>query len=250
VRILDPAIPQLLLQATPVRQLFRQQAVKHAGAHQYGTVILARSISHLTLTAIFIAVALGIVAFFAFFSTTRKAQSQGVLLPTAGVIRVLAGQGGVVREVRITEGKFVHEGEVLFVLSSERSATNKDSPERIVTALLQSRRDSFGTELLHSGLQSRQRAAAAQQKILGLTSEIERMGDQLAMQRQRVSLAQQAYKRFSELQATNYISAAQLQDKQGEVLDQRQRLADIQRIKSATERELAKSATFQQWNRI
>lgn len=236
--ILDPTAPQSSLQATPVGALFRQQAVSHAGARKYGTVILARSVSHLALTALFVAVAVAIIGFFAFFSTTRKAQSHGVLLPTAGVIRVMAGQGGVVREVRVREGQFVREGEVLFVISSERSATREDSPEKIVTALLQKRRDSFDTEVLYSGQQSRHRAAAAQQKILGLSSEIERVVDQLAMQRQRVSLAEQAYERFTELRATNYISAAQLQDKQGEVLDQRQRLADIQRIKSTTEREL------------
>lgn len=223
----------------PVRQLFRQQAVQYAGTRQYGTVILARPVSHLVITAIFLAIALAIVSIFVFFSTTRKAQTQGVLLPTAGVIRVLAGQNGIIREIHVAEGQFVHEGDVLFVLSSERGRKHDDSPEKIIASLLQKRRDSFGAEVVQSGLQSRQRVAATRQKIRDLTSEIERIGDQLSMQRQRVSLVEQAYKRFSDLQATNYISAAQLQDKQGEVLDQRQRLAEIQRNRSAMERELS-----------
>ena len=74
--------------APPVQPLFRQQAIEHLGNKQYGTVLLARPISHLFLTWLFLAIALAIVAFFIFFSTTRKAQSQGVLLPTS---RVIAG---------------------------------------------------------------------------------------------------------------------------------------------------------------
>ncbi|WP_193315694.1 hypothetical protein [Janthinobacterium aquaticum] len=63
--------------------LFRQQTLEHLSTRQYGTVILARPVSHLLLTLLFLAITLGIIAFFIFFSTTRKAQSQGVLLPTS-----------------------------------------------------------------------------------------------------------------------------------------------------------------------
>ena len=109
-----PASPATPPQA--VQPLFRQQALEHLSSRQYGTVILARPVSHLFLTLLFLGIALAIIAFFIFFSTTRKAQSQGVLLPTSGVIRVMPGQSGVITAARVKEGQSVHAGEVLFVL--------------------------------------------------------------------------------------------------------------------------------------
>ncbi|MFZ4878267.1 HlyD family secretion protein [Janthinobacterium sp. Mn2066] len=225
--------------APPVQPLFRQQAIEHLSSKQYGTVILARPVSHLFLTLLFLAIALAIIAFFIFFSTTRKAQSQGVLVPTSGVIRVMPGRAGVITAVRVKEGQTVKAGEVLFVLSGERSSSNAGAPQQVVSNLLKSRRDSYDEELKQSGLQARQRIAAAQRRASDLAAEIARMEGQIVLQQRRIALAEQSYKRYSELNATNYISAAQLQDKQGELLDQHQRLAELQRIQSASGRDLA-----------
>ncbi|MES2297645.1 MAG: HlyD family efflux transporter periplasmic adaptor subunit [Pseudomonadota bacterium] len=225
--------------AAPIRPLFRQQAVAHVSTKQYGTVILARSVPHQVLTGLFLVIAAGIIGFFTFFGTTRKAQCQGVLLPTAGVIRILPSQAGVIMEKRVKEGQAVHAGDVLFVLSSERSSASADAPQKTVSKLLQQRRDSFDTELRQSTMQSRQRVAASAHRADELKADVERIDKQIGMQQKRVALAEQAQKRFQELHATNYISAAQLQEKEGELLDQRQRLADLVRAQAASARDLA-----------
>lgn len=230
--VTEPAAP-------PDRSLFRQQAVEHVTTKQYGTVILARPFSHLALTALFVGIAVAIVGFFILFGTTRKEQSQGILVPTAGVIRIMAGQAGVITQVKAKEGALVRAGDVLFVLSGERSSASSDSTQKTISALLQRRRDSFDAELDQSGLQSRQRLAAAQRRARELAADVERLGEQIALQQDRVSLAEQSLKRYGELRATNYISPAQFQDKQAELLDQRQRLADLRRAQSAVRRELA-----------
>lgn len=231
--------PSAVNQAPTVQPLFRRQAVEHVSTRQYGTVVLARPVSHSVLTALFVCIALSIVVFFIYFGTTRKAQCQGVLLPTAGVIRILPSQSGVITEKRVKEGQIVRAGDVLFVLSSERSSGSADATKKTVSTLLQSRRDSFDVELKQSGLQSRQRLAAAQRRAQDLATEIQRIGDQIRLQQDRVALAEQAHKRYNDLLATNFISPAQLQDKQAELLDQRQRLADLQRLKSSGQRDLA-----------
>ncbi len=222
----------------PVIPLFRQQAIAHLSAKQYGTVILARSLSHRFLTILFVLIAMAIVAFFMLFSTTRKAQTSGVLLPSAGVIRLLPTQTGVVIDKRVQEGQSVKAGEVLFVLSSERSASAGDA-QKTISGLLESRRDSFESELKQSSMQARQRLAALQDRVTAMETEAHKLDAQIALQQQRVALSEQSYKRYEELKATNYISAAQLQDKQAELLDQRQRLAELNRVKSSGQRDLA-----------
>jgi membrane fusion protein len=221
------------------RPLFRAQAIEHVTARQYGTVILANPLSHRVLTAVFVGIALCIVAFFFLFSTTRKAQSTGVLLPTAGVIRVTPVQAGIITDKRIKEGQAVKAGQVMFVLSSERSGVSDESAEKRVSRLLEHQLASLRTELKQSEMQGTQRIAAAKRRARDLAAESERASLQIELQKKRVALAEQSFKRFAELEATKFISSAQLQDKQGELLDQRQRLADLERIRASSQREQA-----------
>ena len=224
---------------TANRPLFRSEAIEHVKARQYGTVILARPISHRVLTGVFVGIALCILAFFFLFNTTRKAQATGVLMPTSGVIRVTPVQAGIVTDRRIREGQTVKAGQVMFVLTSERSGASQESAEKRVSMLLERQLLSLRTELKQSETQSTQRMAAAKQRVRDLALEVERARGQIELQGNRVVLAEQSYKRFAELEATKFISSAQLQDKQGELLEQRQRLADLDRVHAASSRELA-----------
>jgi len=219
--------------------LFRLQAIEYAATRQYGTVLLSGVRSHRLLTSLFLCLALALIAFFILFSTARKAQCLGVLLPTDGVLRVVPGQAGVVIERRVREGQSVRAGDVLFVLSGERSTSAADLAQKTVSSLIADRRDSLDAERRQARLQSQQRIASIQRRAGSLALEIGQIGAQIKLQFNRLSLSEQAYQRYSSLQATNFISAAQLQERQAEVLDQRQRLADLERALAATTRDHA-----------
>lgn len=220
------------------KSLFRQQVIEHVTVRQYGTVILTRPVNHVILTCVFGILTLLLIAFFAFFETTRKAPIQGMLVPTSGVIRVYSSQVGVIKEVRIKEGQFVRQGEILFVVSSERSTSDLRSTEALISEFLAERRDSFYTELQQVKAQAGQRRAALQRRAHDLQSELERLDNQVLMQKQRISLSEQTVTRFAQLNATNYISPVQMQEREAELLDQRQRLLEIERVRSGTQRDL------------
>lgn len=222
-----------------VQPLYRQQAVDFANTRQYGTIILASYLSHRILTTFFCTIAVAIVVFFIFFMTTRRADAPGVLLPSEGLIRVRPGQVGIVTQVRVKEGQKVKAGDVLFVLSNERNIGTLRSAESTVTELLQDRRDSYRDELLQASQQSSQRVLAAQRKAAALLEERTRIESQIALQRSRIALVMQAFQRFKDLHATNYISVAQLEEREGELLDQRQKLAELERLKGISERDYA-----------
>ncbi len=219
------------------RPLFRQQAVEHAAVRQYGAVILSQRLTFQFLTGLFLTIALAILVFFFCFMTTRKAQCQGILLPVSGVIRVVPTQTGTVKEKRVREGQLVAAGDVLFVLSGERSAIAGDA-QKTISSLLASRRDSYRTELQQLELQTRQHAEALRRRMVDITGDLHHLDDQITLQKQRVSLSEQAWKRYSGLQALHYISAAQSQDKQADLLDQRQRVSDLLRAKANSQRDV------------
>ncbi|GAB2871067.1 HlyD family efflux transporter periplasmic adaptor subunit [Pseudoduganella ginsengisoli] len=222
-----------------VRQLYRQQAIDFHRTKQYGTVLLASPLSHRVLTGVGVAIGAGLLAFLALFSTTRKAHCQGVLRPDIGVLGIQSGKGGLIAEQRVREGQQVRQGDVMFVLTSERTTGAVGSTESVVTKLLQSRHESYAQELAQSAQSLQRRLALANQRNADLQTEAARLGDQVTLQQQRVTLAEQAYSRYRDLHATSYISAAQLQDKQAELIDQRQRLGDLQRLHLGKQREIA-----------
>jgi membrane fusion protein len=153
------------------------------------------------------------------------------------VIKVVPVQTGTVKEKRVREGQPVSAGDVLFVLTSERSAAAGDA-QKTISTLLEGRRDSYRTELDHLTLQTRQRTDALNKRMADIKSDMQRLDNQIVLQRQRVALSEQAWQRFSDLQASRFISAAQLQDKEADLLDQRQRLGDLWRSRTASQREL------------
>lgn len=218
-------------------KLFRQQAIEYASTRQYGTVILANHVSHRFLTYLFCTIVSTIIAFLIFFTTARKADIPGVILPTEGLIRVRPGQAGIVTQVHVKEGQKIKIGDVLFVLTSERNIGSFQSAERTISNLLESRRDSYRSELLQASRQSSRRMLAAQKRLTVLQEEIVRLESQIVLQRSRVTLVEQAFRRFKDLYVTNYISIAQLEEKEGDLLDQRQRLAELERLKGINTRD-------------
>jgi membrane fusion protein len=217
--------------------LFRSEALEHAGVKRFGTVLLARPVAHSTLTLMFTLLATGIVAFFICFSYTRKAKVLGVLLPSQGMIRLMPMQVGVIAERRVREGQIVRAGDVLFVLVTERASATQGNAEQNISTLLQSRRTSFLNERDQLRLQASQRIDAARRRAIDLTSEQRRLDDQIALQERRITLAEISHKRYVDLQVANFVSAAQVQDKQVELMDQQQRLGDLNRAKSSFERD-------------
>lgn len=219
--------------------LFRKQALEYTNTRQYGAVILASYVSHYILTTFLCTIAATIIAFFTFFTTSRKAEASGVLLPREGLVRVRPGQAGVVTKVRVKDGQKVKVGDVLFILSSERNIGTYQTAESTVSTLLQNRRDSYHNELLQVSQQSSQRVLAAQKRAVALLEEGRRLDSQLVLQKSRLALVRQAFQRLKDLHATNYISSAQLEEKEGELLDQHQRLAELERLKGVNERDYA-----------
>lgn len=217
--------------------LFRKEMREAVGGRALGSVLLTRPISFTVLTAFFTSILVVLLAFFAVSSYTRKAQVIGILLPSQGLIRVLPAHGGVVVARYVSEGQAVKAGDRLFVVTSERSDAVNGSAERNVSALLRLRRESYSTEQAQQARQSLRKTEAARRRASALQAEMDRLDNQAVLQARRVALAEAALERYTSLAAASYVSGAQVQDRQGDLLDQQQRHADLQRAKAAVERD-------------
>ena len=169
---------------------------------------------------------------------TRKEHVVGYLAPTRGLIKVFTPLGGTVLERRVVEGQSVKQGDVLLVISSERSSTLQRDAQATVLGQLGERRASLLREQSKQSEIDALAAASISKRMAGLSGEIEQLRAQQDIQRRRVASAERAIDRYQALVAEKFFAESALQQKQDELLDQRNLLANLNRSFEALAREL------------
>lgn len=234
--------------------LFRERALVAQQTNYLGGIILIRPLSLSVLTACALALALLLGAFLIWGSYTRHSTVSGQLVPTSGFIKVYASQPGIVVEKRVTEDRKVIAGQVLYVLSGERDSSSGGPTQAAISAAVKQRQISLREELQAMGsLQQRERGALIG-KIAGLDAERQNLAGQIDGQRARVALAQLTEARYQGLLKQDFISREQWQQKQEELLDQRNRQQSLERdriglvIELAAQRSALGALSLQQQN--
>ncbi len=219
--------------------LFRQEALDHQRQKLHGTILLARPVSFAVLTTLFAAVAVAVVAFFFLFGFNRKATVPGVLLPDQGLVRIYPTQTGVVVERKVSDGQTVSQGDVLFVLSSERASSARGETQTAISRALESRIDRLRAELGQQRIQTRQQQSALEKRRNEIEGQIEQIGAEIALGQRRVQLAEASAQRYADLRKSSFVSEAQLQEKAADVIDQQSRLRGLERNRTALKLDLA-----------
>jgi len=204
-----------------------------------GDVVLARPLSFSVLCIGAAACALLVLLFMWLGSYTKRSTVMGQLVPDSGLIKIHPQQAGIVSQKLVDEGQQVTRGQVLLVLSSQRRDVDGGDTQAAISAGIAQRQASLEEELRKTERLQHDERAALGKKIDGLTNESSKIGSQLEGQVSRVKLAEEAVARAQQLVATNFISREQLQQKQAELLDQRNRQQSLERDQIATQRELA-----------
>ena len=218
--------------------LFRHAALEHAGSRAYGQIIISHTASAWCLALVFSGIALGMVIFLVTASYTRSVAVSGLLVPNSGLLRIVAPSAGVVTAAPVRAGAAVPAGAALLSLAAQRSSATAANTDEALAALLQLRRASLVADLQQLSRQAALRAAATGRRQRELQEECRQLQLQAGLQQRRVALAQQAVQRYADLQARGFVAAVQWQDRQSELLDQQQRLAELERAQSSALREL------------
>ena len=217
--------------------LFRPEAIRGQQQAWLGSIQLIRPVSFAVLTTL-VLVTLAILALVLVEGRyTRKAHVAGFLVPDKGVLRLLPQQAGTVLESRVVEGQAVRQGDILFVLSTDRATLGGDTQAKVQTSIAAREKSLQETARQRNSLQQEQRAGFDRQ-IEDIRRELAQVDAEAELQQQRLLLAQQAQARVESLRADNFISQAQVQAKSEEVLGVRAQVQSLMRQRVAKQREL------------
>lgn len=213
-------------------QLFRSEAVAHQRDRLFGAILLAQPVSYFALTAFLGAVVCIALVVFLGFSVTRTESVAGVLLPPSGVVRLFPAQGGLVVERRVSSNQHVQAGDILFAISVDRSSLTRGDVQASASQSIESRIRHLREELKQQQTLGEQRAELLEKKQGQLRIQLTQLDAEMALQVTRVDLARAKVKRFEDLRSANFISDAQVQEHQTELIDQQARLASLVRTKA------------------
>ena len=221
-----------------MRLLFRPEAVEAQRQQGLGSVQLVRPLALRALTAGVVLTAAAVALFLWSAEYTRKAQASGVLSPDRGLIRMVPAAAGTVLERRISEGQQVQAGEVLFVLSLDRPTLDAGTQAQVRLSLDERQRSLKDAARQRSQLASGQ-LLALDRRLQALEGELAQIDAEVALQAQRLALAQESLARLESLRNDQFISSAQVQGKSEEVLGLRAQAVALSRQKAALVRERA-----------
>lgn len=218
--------------------LFRKQALLAARSQTFGGIVLIRPLSFAVSTSVAVILALATCTFLVFGSYTQRSTVGGQLVSEAGLVKIYAPQAGIVLERRVIEGQTIKAGDVLFVVSSERSSASQGATQAAISSKVQEREASLTSEIDKTRILQRSERQSLELKIDGLQTELATLDAMSQDQRDRVQLANESLARYQALKAKDMISSEQLQQKTAEMLDQRTRLEGVERDLASVKREL------------
>ncbi len=221
--------------------LFRPEVQANQAAQFLGKVRLHRPLSFSVVTSVAVAMACGLIAFAAWGEVNRKVRLVGLLVPSHGSLNISAPQSGVLVELPVAEGQSVRAGDILLVLNTERSTRVNgnvgDTSERVALQI-EARRQTLRTERTLRELQTRQRSLTLQDRVRTLQAELRQAAEEFSLQQRRVQLARTTLHRQEQLAVSGFVSNAQVQTKQEELIDADARLQAMERARLALQGDL------------
>jgi membrane fusion protein len=221
-----------------VVSIFRPEVLESQRTSWVGEIQLIRPLPLAWLTGAVLCAAVALGAFLTLGEYTRKVRVAGVLVPDRGVIRLVAPQDAVLQERRVADGAQVRAGDVLFVLSLDRTVATGDTQQAVQRSLAARERSLAAAAEQQQSLYESQ-SSALSRRLVDMQRERTALDAEAALAEKRIRLAEEARARVESLRADNFVSSAQVQTKTEELLGLQAQLQAVERQRGAHLREVA-----------
>ena len=223
---------------SPTERLFRDEALENQRTKLLGEIVLTPKLSVMWISVAALLLAAAVVAFMALGSYTRRVTINGQLMPAAGLIRVYTPQAGVVLEKHVIDGEVVKQGQVLYVLNSDRPGDNARELQGDIARQTNERRTSLEQEVERSKRMQKEENSGLGRRAETIKAEIRTIAAQVEEQKVRIRYAEDTRKRYQSLADQDYIARDELRQKEIDLSETRSRLQGLERDGLALQREL------------
>jgi membrane fusion protein len=209
--------------------LFRQEVLNARQRRIEGEVLVVQPLPLRVLTMVIVAVLCALVLLGIFGRFARTHSAPGVLMPSAGALRLEAPQSGRLARVLVAVGDRVASGQKLAEVTSAQLDANGSSVDaRVVEEI-----DSALRNLHHEAEEAQRQGTLERQRLANAVTAAERQRDdsaqQYQLQRQRQQLAEDNLARSRQLAQSGVIARVQLQELEQQTLNGKVQLLALAR---------------------
>jgi membrane fusion protein len=206
-------------------ELFRAEVYAAQWGNTQGTIVLARPPAMWAYAATAGFTALALILFSVLGSYTRRETVSGNVASDLAVAKVYSPVEGTIAKRLVAEGQFVHEGQSLFILSTETNRPSKTGAESAIAQQLALRVDELKGERLRREEIFSQSYRALEEKIRTLGESVRQARDAASLQGMKVQVDARNVGRLRQLAAEGFFPQTQMDEKEAELLDEKAKLA-------------------------
>lgn len=218
--------------------LFRQEVAEARCGEWLGSIVVAAPPSRWLLTALAVALATAILLFLVFGHYTRRETVSGELVPSAGLLNVVAPSAGTIAKLHVRDGQPVKAGDVLVELSSNQDSAALGDTHALVGQQLDAQRTRLQADLTDQQQLVQQQATALRGKVVLLQAQLTQIAGQMAIEQKQAADNQDLLGRFVSLGAKGYVSEMQIQQQRSVVLDAQNQYKALARQQLETRQQL------------
>lgn len=216
--------------------LFRSEVTEARNEQRFGRVLIHQPWGY-SLAAILAGTLILLLMTYAYFGTyTRKSTVNGLLVPAQGMLRLTSEGSGLITEVLTKEGEAVTIGQTLFIVSGERFGTT-GGVQNLISEQLTERKKITERNLDLANERRRSHLLMFDGRIAAITEELSQFQEEIRILKRRVLLAETQQQRQHELAASDFISIAQLQKGEDDLLALQGQQQNIRRARASLTRE-------------
>jgi membrane fusion protein len=224
------------------RQLFRHEALDFFSQHQQlGGVALLQPLSVKVMAWLLVAVVVGAGIFLSIAEYARKETAPGYVTPASGTAKIYVPHRGTIREVHVEEGALVTPDQPLLTIETDLIAADGTDVHGAMLETLATQRDMLQSNIAAEQLRATSESDRLEGRITGLEFEVSELRAQVRYQQERLGVAETELAAAEKLHARGFMSAAEVQRRQTQVLEQRQALSALQQNASAKDNELSEA---------
>jgi len=222
--------------------LFRQEAVEFQRHNrEWGQVAQLQPISIKIFTWFITAVTALVITFLFLGQYSRKETVVGYLTPTSGTSKIFVPQRGTVRQVQVTEGEQVHEGQTLLVVDTDQIAASGQDVNATMLDTLRSQKDLLARQIAAEEEREKSERQRLTAVINGLEVEISQLQAQLKIQRERIQVEEEFVASATKLKEQGYMADADFKRRQQAFLEQKQNLNSLNQQLAARQNQMTET---------
>lgn len=221
------------------RALFRQEAIEfQQHQRQWGDVAALQPLSTKLLAWFLVASAAAAVVFLCIAQYARKETAVGFLTPTKGTSKIFASQRGAIKEVHVSEGSPVREGQPLLTVETNQIDASGTDVNASMVDTLRAQKQLLANNIVaeeQRGGSERERLTAL---IRGLEAETAQLNGQIQLQSERLKLAEGDVASAQQLRSKGFMTEVEYKKRQFAMLEQQQGVGSLRQQLAARQNQL------------